>query len=548
MSTWRLLDTGIKTAAENIALDAALLENRAKSPSKNTLRFLQFNHPCVLIGFHQTVEQEIRTDFCREKGIDINRRITGGGAIYFDTLQLGWEVIATRQDFGNITIQKLTKKICNAAASGLKRLGIKAEFRPRNDIEVNGKKISGTGGVFDGDAFLYQGTILIDFDAEAMIKALRIPIEKLTAKGLNSARERVTSIKDELDYIPSLDEIKNAVAIAFSEAFAISLKEGSLTKDEKALYNKKINYYKSDNWIYSVQEPPDKVQTASSVYKKEGGLIRTNLKVDVQRQIIRQALITGDFFINPSRFILDLEVALKDAPVESAIAVAERFFDEKRPEMLQLTKYDFINAMRLAIEKISYQKFGISTEDANSIFLIIEPYPLTPPSPQRGEGVNEVLKSAGALLLPYCAKPVNCEYRNLDGCSKCGLCSVGEAYSMAEERGMIPISISNYEHLREALHSLKERGVKSFIGCCCEAFFIKRNEAFMEAGIAGLLIDIENTTCYDINKEKEAYMGRFQQKTELKTGLLKKLLGVKNSLCSGGAIPLAIAYNKGKSN
>ncbi len=516
MATWRLLDTGIKTAAENIALDAALLENRAKSHSKNTLRFLQFNHPCALIGFHQTIEHEIRTDYCKENGIDINRRITGGGAIYFDTTQLGWEVIASRADFGNTNIQGLTEKICNAVASGLKRLGINAGFRPRNDIEVNGKKISGTGGVFDGDAFLYQGTILVDFDAEAMLKALRIPAEKLTAKGLSSAKERVTSIKDELGYIPSLDKIKQFFVEAFSMAFGISLKKGSLTEDEKVLYNKKINYYKSDNWLYSVQEPPDKMQSVSSVYKKEGGLIRTNLKVDVQRQIIRQALITGDFFINPSRFILDLEAALKDAPVESAIAAAERFFDEKEPEMLQLAKYDFIDAMRLAIEKIGYQKLGISTEDANSIFTIHKPF-------------NEALKDAGALLLPYCAKPPECEYRNIDGCSKCGLCSVGDAYSMAEEKGMIPISINNYEHLREALQSLKERGVKSYIGCCCEAFFIKRHEAFEEAGIPGVLIDIENKTCYELKKEEAAYKGGFQEKTELKIDLLRKLLELRDN-------------------
>ena len=522
MTTWRLLDTGIKTAAENIALDAALLENRAKSPSKNTLRFLQFNHPCVLIGFHQTVDQEIRTDFCRERGIDINRRITGGGAIYFDTSQIGWEVIASKEDFGNTNIQGLTEKICNVAASGLKRLGINAEFRPRNDIEVNGKKISGTGGVFDGDAFLYQGTILVDFDAEAMIKALRIPIEKLTAKGLSSAKERVTSIKDEigmnqngscLGYLPSLDKIKDALIAGFAEAFSIKLEKGGLTGEELSLYNEKIEYFKSNKWIYSVQEPSDKMQAVFSVYKKEGGLIRINLKVDVQRQIIRQALITGDFFINPSRFILDLEAALKDVPVESAIAAAERFFDEKEPEMLQLTKYDFINAVRLAIEKIGYQKFGLSTEDASSIFTIHKP-------------VNEALKDAGAVLLPYCAKPPECEYRNIDGCSKCGLCSVGDAYSMAEEKGMIPISINNYEHLREALQSLKERGVKSYIGCCCEAFFIKRHDAFEEAGIPGVLIDIENKTCYELKKEEAAYKGDFQEKTELKIGLLKKLLEV----------------------
>ncbi len=515
MTTWRLLDTGIKSAVENIALDSALLEARAKGLSPNTIRFLQFNPPCALIGFHQTVEQEIRTDFCRERNIDINRRITGGGAIYFDTTQFGWEVIASKEDFGNTNIHELTERICDAAASGLKRLGIDAEFRPRNDIEVNGKKISGTGGVFDGDAFLYQGTILVDFDAEAMIKALRIPTEKLTAKGLNSAKERVTSIKDELGYLPPLDEIKNAIAIAFSEAFDIVLKEGSLTDFELFLYNKKLPNFQSDNWIYSEKRSSQNIGTLSSVIKKDGGLIRVNLKVDVQRQVVRQALITGDFFINPSRFIFDLEAALKDASAESVIAIAERFFDEKKPEMLQLTKYDFINAMRLAIEKIGYQKFGISTEDASSIFTTHKP-------------VNEALNEAGALLLPYCAKPPECEYRNIDGCSKCGLCSVGVAYSMAEEKGLKPITITNYEHLKNTLHSLKEDGVKSYIGCCCEAFFIKRHEAFEEAGIPGVLVDIENKTCYELKKEEAAYKGGFQEKTELKINLLKKLLEINN--------------------
>ncbi|MEK6679115.1 MAG: DUF116 domain-containing protein [Nitrospirota bacterium] len=517
MTIWRLLDTGVKSAAENIALDYALLQTRAKDCSANTVRFLQFNPPCALIGFHQTIEQEIRTDFCNENGIDINRRITGGGAIYFDATQLGWEVIASRRDFGNISIHELTEKICNAAASGLKRLGTNAEFRPRNDIEVNGKKISGTGGVFDGEAFLYQGTILVDFDAEAMLKALRIPTEKLTAKGLSSAKERVTSVKAELGYLPSLDKIKDALIAGFAEAFSIKLEKGGLTGEELSLYNEKIEYFKSKKWIYSVQEPSDKMQMVYSVYKKDGGLIRVNLKVDVQRQIMKQALITGDFFINPPRFILDLEAALKDASVESVITITENLFDKMKPEMLQLSKYDFIDSIRLATEKLSYQKFGISLSDAGSVFLA-------------GKSLTESLKEVGALLLPYCAKPPECDYKNIDGCSKCGLCSVGDAYKMAEEKGLKPITITNYEHLKNTLHSLKEDGVKSYIGCCCEAFFIKRHEAFAEADIPGVLIDIENTTCYELKKEESAYKGDFQEKTELKIDLLKKLFEVRNSL------------------
>ncbi|TET18695.1 MAG: lipoate--protein ligase, partial [Candidatus Cloacimonadota bacterium] len=86
---WRLLDTGIKSAAENIALDEAILEVHSKGLIPNTLRFLQYYPEAVLIGYHQSVENEVRIDYCREKGIEIGRRITGGGAIYFDSFQLG---------------------------------------------------------------------------------------------------------------------------------------------------------------------------------------------------------------------------------------------------------------------------------------------------------------------------------------------------------------------------------------------------------------------------------------------------------------------------
>ena len=94
MKTWRLLDTGKRTAAENMCLDQAILEARGKGTVPNTLRFLQFRPHCALVGYHQSVEQEIRMDYCTQTGIDINRRITGGGAIYFGEDTLGWELIA----------------------------------------------------------------------------------------------------------------------------------------------------------------------------------------------------------------------------------------------------------------------------------------------------------------------------------------------------------------------------------------------------------------------------------------------------------------------
>ena len=88
---WRVIDTGLRPAAENIALNRALLEARQAGEIPNTLRFLRFR-PSALLGYHQSAEQELDLDYCRANNITVQRRITGGGAIYFDETQIGWEL------------------------------------------------------------------------------------------------------------------------------------------------------------------------------------------------------------------------------------------------------------------------------------------------------------------------------------------------------------------------------------------------------------------------------------------------------------------------
>lgn len=156
--TWRLLDTGPRSAAENMALDEAILEARSQDLIPDTLRFLQFRPPCTLVGYLQSVEQEVRLDFCRTHGIDISRRITGGGALFWDESQLGWELYApVGHPLLPRRLEDLYAFLCQGAVGGLKRLGVHAAFRPQNDVEVDGRKISGTGGTEMNGAFLFQG-------------------------------------------------------------------------------------------------------------------------------------------------------------------------------------------------------------------------------------------------------------------------------------------------------------------------------------------------------------------------------------------------------
>ena len=86
------------------------------------------------------------------------------------------------------------------------------------------------------------------------------------------------------------------------------------------------------------------------------------------------------------------------------------------------------------------------------------------------------------------------------------------------------VTIHDYEHLRDTLDACRRDGTRSFIGCCCEAFFVKHQETFRDVGLPAALIDIEKDTCYQLKSEDEAYRGRFNNQTELKLDLLEKVL------------------------
>jgi lipoate-protein ligase A len=403
--------------------------------------------------------------------------------------------------------------ISAGVSAGLGRLGIEASFRPRNDIEVGGRKISGTGGVFEDDALLFQGTLLVDLDLGSMIKALRIPTEKLTAKGLTSARERVTSLKEELGSLPAMDEVKVALRQGFEEIFQVEFLDSGLTDEEAGLADGFHRQYRQMEWIDSVKEPPEEHLILRGALKQGGGLIRTAVSIDSRRKNLKYALITGDFFVNPARTVPDLEAALKNTPLAAVREAVMDFFQERRPDMLDLVPEDFCAALDGAIRKMDLVDYGIAPRDANHIFTV-------------NGNFEEVVDSCSLLMLPYCAKLMDCRFREMDGCEQCGECSVGEAYRMAESMGLEVITIHNYEHLRETLAACRENGVKSYIGCCCEAFYVKHQPAFREVGIPAILIDIEKDTCYELSREEAAYAGQFENQTELKLGLLAQVLGV----------------------
>ncbi|MDG6217967.1 MAG: DUF116 domain-containing protein [Candidatus Thermoplasmatota archaeon] len=518
MENWRLLDTGQRTADENIALDHVLLKAKNINHTPNTIRFLQFKPHAVLLGYHQSPEQELRVDFCKQAGIDINRRITGGGTIFFDETQIGWEIICEKKYFDiSIADPGFFLRLSLPLIKTLEELGLNACFRPRNDIEINKKKISGTGGTEEGDVFLFQGTLLVDFDIVTMIKALRIPIEKLKDKEIDEAKERVTCLKWELGYTPDSNLLKNVMKTHFEETFDIVLEPERLTFEEKELFEQSKKTFRSKTWVNKVSFPKNEQHMITSIHKAEGGLIRTSLMINQRFNRIQSAFITGDFFAYPKRIIVDLEAELKDTllDINTISNKISDFFKRKTPIIPGVQDSDFIIGIRKTIEKLEMTKFGIPLYNVNRIHTVNGSFP-------------EIIKNSPKhLLLPYCSKSLDCGYRYKRDCLICGNCSIGEAFESGKAKEMWVTTILNFEDLINTLDRFQSDGVNSYIGCCCEAFYIKHLEDFEKSQVPGILIDIDNTTCFDLRKQQEAYNGTFDRQTMVNIDLLKRVLNAR---------------------
>ena len=347
---WRVIDTGLRPAAQNIALNRALLEARQADEIPSTLRFLRFT-PSALLGYHQSAEQELNLDYCRAHGVTVQRRITGGGAIYFDETQLGWELYLHKRELGTADMQRISQRICHAAATAISALGVEARFRPRNDIEVDGRKISGTGGAFDGDALMYQGTLLIEFDVAKMMRVLRIPAEKLSDKAIASARDRVANLKDLLGRQPDAGEIRRYMIEAFESEFGVEFSEGDLSLSEHRRFEAALLEIDHPDWVNLVNRPVSDMPILEAVQKFSGGLLRAAVTYDVRTRTLRQVWFTGDVFISPRRTLSDLEAALRDVPVDRLEQRVLSFFSDRQVDLLTLTPQDFVTVVRLALQQ-----------------------------------------------------------------------------------------------------------------------------------------------------------------------------------------------------
>lgn len=245
---WRWIDTGVLRAAENMALNRALFEARLAGEASSTLRFLRFR-PAALIGRHGDPLRDLDLDYCRAQGIDVQRRITGGGPIYMDEGVLGWELYLERDDVGTAEMPAISRRICEAAARAIEALGAPAHYRAPTEILVAGRKISGTGGAMEGNALVYQGTLLLDFDIGVMLRALAASARTLNDSVLAGARAGVINLGEVLGRVPSAAALRGAFIDAFAGAFDTEIEEGSLNDIERQRFEAALAEMDSDEWV-----------------------------------------------------------------------------------------------------------------------------------------------------------------------------------------------------------------------------------------------------------------------------------------------------------
>lgn len=239
----RLLETGFHTAYWNMALDEVMLERLASGEANSpSLRLYGWKPPAISIGYFQRLGEEVDEQKCKELGVDIVRRWTGGGAVFHDS-EITYSFITKEYPTGILESYKL---VCSAILKGLEEKGIRGEFAPLNDLIVNGKKFSGNAQTRRKGVMLQHGTILLSVDVDKMFAILKVPDEKLRGKMISNVKERVTGLGI------SFDEAADALKQGFSQVFNAELEKGEVSDEELSGIELVSKKYSSREWIDKV--------------------------------------------------------------------------------------------------------------------------------------------------------------------------------------------------------------------------------------------------------------------------------------------------------
>lgn len=277
--------------------------------------FFYIHKPSIIVGKHQNTIEEINEEFVKENGIVVARRLSGGGAVYHDGGNLNFSFVqkASKQDVNNF--EKFTRPVIDA----LKELGVEAELSGRNDILVDGKKISGNAQYYTKGRILSHGTLLFDADMSNLSKALKVKDLKIKSKGIKSVRSRVANIKDYMKKDMSIFELKNYILDYISNN--VNVEEYVLNESELEIIKEKAEN-KFGKWDWNWGKSPE--YEVQKIDKFACGLI--DVRLNIKNGKIKDCKIYGDFFTK--RNIEELEEFLCDKTYEkNSIKIALKDID-----------------------------------------------------------------------------------------------------------------------------------------------------------------------------------------------------------------------------
>ncbi|MBE6934535.1 MAG: lipoate--protein ligase [Ruminococcaceae bacterium] len=265
----------------NLALEEYVFE---KMPRDREYFLTWRNDNAIIIGRHQNTEAEINEDYVREKNIQVVRRLSGGGAVYHDLGNLNFTFIVDAQPGQKVDL----RKFCQPIADTLCSLGANATVDGRNDILIDGMKVSGNAQYVRQGRVMHHGTILFDSDMSVLGQALRPDPAKVQAKGVKSVRSRVTNVRPCLHREMTLEEFREALSSAL-------MKDGferyELTKQDIEAISVMEQKYKSHAWNYGYCAPNAIVRR-----KRIEGCGTVTAHITMRGELVGALELYGDFF------------------------------------------------------------------------------------------------------------------------------------------------------------------------------------------------------------------------------------------------------------
>ncbi|MGP1520973.1 MAG: lipoate--protein ligase [Treponema sp.] len=271
---------------ENNNLDPALnhaIELYVMDKYDEDIFMLWQNKPCILIGRYQNINMEVNLSFTEKNGLDVVRRLSGGGAIYCDTENMQYTFITKQTSISN-SFAKFAEPVVKA----LKSLGLEAEFTGRNDILLNGLKVSGNAQFHKYGKILHHGTLLFKANTYNLSNALKVRDIKFKGKGVRSVASRIGFISNFVSM--NAKEFKHYIGDFIKKEYEIS--ETTLLSDEdlKEIAKIRDEIFARHEWNYG----NGSLKNNRKVEKYSFGLVE--ISIDVEKNKIKELTIEGDFF------------------------------------------------------------------------------------------------------------------------------------------------------------------------------------------------------------------------------------------------------------